>query len=143
MRIIVFIAAIFLSACATQPIPIADAVAVPTSRVYLPAATGVTYQIRIVRDVGRQGSACPTRIYLDGKSAGDIQPGEVLTLTVPAGRRLLGSSPSPDGGRLCTAFDSVSRYRHEVEVTADANEVRNYRLATSSSGDLRLDPTAF
>src|SRR5690554_3555010 len=136
-----FIAAL-LAACATTPITVQDATIVPPDRVYAPESTGDVYQIRITRDSGRRGSACTTRIYLNGINAADLEPAETVTLSVPAGRHILGVSQSPTGGRLCTGFDEVARSRHEIEVTAEAGETRNYRLATSHGG-FRLEPTAF
>lgn len=140
--IIAFSFAALLAACATTPTSVQDAAVVPSDRVYAPESTGDIYQIRITRDSGRRGSACTTRIYLNGNDAADLEPAETITLSVPAGRHIIGVSQSPTGGRLCTGFDEVARSRHEIEVTAETGEIRNYRLATSYGG-FRLEPTAF
>ena len=143
MRLIIaFSIAALLGACATTPTSLQGAIIVPSDRIYALEATGDIYQIRITRDSGRRGSACTSRIYLNGNDAADLEPSETVTLSVPLGRHIIGVSQSPTGGRLCTGFDEVARSRHEIEVTAEAGEVRNYRLATSYGG-FRLEPTAF
>lgn len=143
-RVVTFFSLVaVLSACATKPVASSDANPAPPSRVYISAATGETYQIRITRDAGFAGAGCPTRIYLDGKDAADLEPSETVVFTVSSGRHLIGASPSPLGGKMCSAFDAAARHRREVEVIAASGEVRNYRFSISASGVVALDPTAF
>ncbi len=137
------IAATLLSACATKPISSSDAIQAPANRVYVSAATGDTYQIRITRDAGFAGSGCPARIYLDGKDAADLEAAETVLFTVSVGRHMIGASPSPLGGKMCSAFDAAARHRREAEVAASSGETRNYRFSISASGVTSLDPSAF
>lgn len=134
---------IAIGACATKQVSTAEAVAVASERIYVGPATGDTYSVRIIRDAGFAGSGCMARIYLDGKDAADLEPGEAVVLTLATGRHIIGASPSPASGKMCSAFDAASRHRRETEVTGVIGETRNYRFSISASGDVSLAPTAF
>lgn len=132
-----------LSACATKQVSVAEAIPVASERVYGEPPKGDTYTVKVVRDKGYAGSACMARIFIDGKDAADLKPGEVVALTLSTGRHIIGASPSPASGIMCSAFDAAARHRREVEVSGITGETRIFRFAISVSGDISLAPTAF
>lgn len=132
--------ALMLAACATKPVNSASAPPVPPERVlWTDVADG--YQIRVTRDSGYNGSLCATRLYVNGKAAADIKPGETVAFAVTAGRNILGAGPSPIDGKMCTAFGSVESMRREVDASGNAGDKLNFRLAINL-GPI-LTPTAF
>lgn len=134
---------LLLGACATKQISIVEAIPVASERVYGEPPKGDTYTVKVVRDKGFSGSGCMTRIYIDGKDAADLKPGEVVALTLSTGRHIIGASPSPASGVMCSAFDAAERHRREAEVSGITGETRIFRFAISATGDISLAPTAF
>lgn len=131
-----------LTGCATKPPAAGAALPVPAARIaWANAADG--YSIRVTRDIGYSGSACATRIYIDGRSAADIEPGETVVFVVTPGRHILGASPSPAEGKLCTAGGSVERMRREVDASGEKGDSLSFRFGKGANGEPSITPTAF
>ena len=68
MRFVVVFIALSLTACATQPVSIYQASAVPSSRILAPqllSQAQYTGSLIIKRDTGFMGSACTIRVFVD------------------------------------------------------------------------------
>ena len=101
------------------------------------------YTIKVTRDAGLVGGACPTRIYIDGKNAADLRPAETVTFVVAEGRHILGGGPSPDAGGLCSGFKSSERYRRETDASGKQGDTLSFRFGLGANGEPSLTPTAF
>ena len=107
-----------LVGCSTHPVASNEAKPVPPDRVFAfqspsPTPTGM---LVVVRDEGLQGRGCPAAFYIDGQLVAHVRAGETMTLSVPAGNRILGVGPAGKG--LCTLADPAT-HRRETSVVVD------------------------
>lgn len=133
---------VFAVGCATRPVALSDAQEVPPDRVFgfqqsLDVPSG---SLVVVRDVGYTGSRCPMAFYVDGVLAAHIKTGEVTTLSVPAGNRILGAEPAGRG--LCTLGDETA-HRRETSHAVETGKQTKVRLALTHEGIIQVTPTAF
>jgi hypothetical protein len=137
MRFSAVFLALSLTACATHPVSIERASAVPLSRVLAPqwlAQAQYTGPLVIKRDSGFMGSACNIRVFVDGVPVADLAPSEKLELFVPLGEHIVAVT-SPNG--ICGGGVS------EAAVVIAAERQRILRIASGQSGDIYLQPSAF
>jgi hypothetical protein len=87
----------------------------------------------VKRDRGLSGSACSTRIYVNGKPVADIDPAEKVVLYLPEGEHILSAEPNGMCGGNMT----------EVKAVVKAGSQSNYRYGTSGNGSPSIYPTAF
>jgi hypothetical protein len=90
MRIIIaaFVSAIFVSACATEPIPFESARAIPQERILKPELTqkrDELIEVRFVRDQGHVCRFCTLKLSIESEPFAKIERGERLSIWVPAG----------------------------------------------------------
>ncbi|HEY7167236.1 MAG TPA: hypothetical protein VIB79_21920 [Candidatus Binatia bacterium] len=137
MRLLIAGLALCLAACATQPISIQQAAAVPAGRILAPQwlhPGQYTGSLVIKRDAGFMGSACTVRVFIDAVPVADLAPSEKVELFVALGDHVVGAT-SPDlfcgGGASETAVVIVPERQKIV------------RIAAGQSGDLHLQPSAF
>jgi type IV pilus biogenesis protein CpaD/CtpE len=127
---------IVLTGCATRPISNIAAIPAPMERIfdthYLQAIPG-TGEVIIKRDRGLLGSACSTRIFVDGRPVADIQTSEKIVLYLPEGNHIL--SAWPNG--ICAGGMA------EVKAVIKAGTHSSYRVSYGSNGDFTISPTAF
>ncbi|MGY2184643.1 hypothetical protein [Pseudomonas sp. SDO5591_S426] len=95
------LALIALAGCATSPTPPNRAENVPADELYgfQEKSPENSEKISVIRDTGFTGSGCDVLVYIDGKRAGKIGPGEKASFYVQPGIINLGSGPSGSG--LC------------------------------------------
>lgn len=125
---------VLLAGCATTPTPSESADPVPGDRLYAyQQNTGGEATLVVTRDNGFLGSACNTRLMIDGRLAAEIGPGETAKFYIPAGDVILGvNSNSVCGGGL-----------KEREAKLSAGMVKKFRISIDTSGSMDLSPTAY
>lgn len=128
--------AALLMGCATSPVPIKSSVVVPAERVlaYQKEAPG-TGTIAVTRDSGHTGSLCSVGLFVDGKVAALLKPGERVVLHVPAGSVVVGAAYQGSG--IC----GMGAERQERETTVTGGKAKSYRISTSGDGVLDILPT--
>ncbi|HHX8265426.1 TPA: hypothetical protein ACVOYJ_003770 [Vibrio diabolicus] len=132
--VIVFLA--FLSGCATTPVSIGNAHQISNSELLTEKfsnETNKTASLVIKRDKGFMGSACASRIYINGIAFADLDTSEYAVANVPAGRHII--SAQPNG--ICAGGLS------EIEAVLVSGEQRTYRVGMGTNGDYFIVPTAF
>ncbi|WP_339427323.1 hypothetical protein [Pseudomonas sp. RA_105y_Pfl1_P41] len=128
--------AALVAGCATSPVPMTNAVAVPPERV-------LAYQkdtpgkgtLSVTRDSGHTGSLCSVGLFVDGKVAALLKPGERVALHVPAGSVVVGAAYQGSG--IC----GMGAERQEREIMVTGGKVKSYRISTSGDGVLDILPT--
>lgn len=125
-----------MAGCATSPVPTKTAVAVPPERVlaYQTSSPG-TGTLSVTRDSGHTGSLCSVGLFVDGKVAALLKPGERVALHVPAGSVVVGATYQGSG--IC----GMGADRQEREAIVTDGKVKNYRISTSGDGVLDILPT--
>ncbi|WP_115930819.1 hypothetical protein [Pseudomonas sp. GV105] len=125
-----------VAGCATSPVPTKTAVAVPPERVlaYQTSSPG-TGTLSVTRDTGHTGSLCSVGLFVDGKVAALLKPGEKVSLHVPAGSVVVGAAYQGSG--IC----GMGADRQEREAIVSGGKVKNYRISTSGDGVLDVLPT--
>ncbi|WP_155416832.1 hypothetical protein [Chromobacterium violaceum] len=120
-----------LSACATQPVSFATARPVEPSKV-MDIGEG-SAQILVKRDAGMVGSACDTRIYVNGKLRALLGAGEVVRLRSNPGSVVIGAEPNGTfcGGNL-----------KEVAGVAEAEREARFRVLIDQSASMSVVQTA-
>jgi hypothetical protein len=137
MRSIAVLACLALTACATSPITINQATAVPTARVLAPqllSQTQYTGSLIIKRDSGFMGSACTIRIFVGATPVADLSPSEKVEIFLPLGEHIVvaTSNSSFCGGGVS-----------EAAVVIRPEQQNILRVASGQSGDIHLQPSAF
>jgi hypothetical protein len=133
-----FILVVFLTlaACATSPVTINQATAVPDSRILAPqflAQASNTGSLVVKRDGGFMGSACTIRVFVDAVPVADLQPSEKIEVFVPLGEHSVVVSPNGIcGGGISEALVVIMPERQRI-----------LRIASGQSGDIFLQPSAF
>ena len=137
MRFFAVFLALSLTACATQPVSIYQASAVPSSRILAPqllSQAQYTGSLIIKRDTGYMGSACTIRVFVDTVPVADLAPAEKVEIFVPLGEHVVGATPT---GALCGGGTS------EAAVVIRPESQKILRIASGQSGDIHLQPSAF
>lgn len=137
MRFFAVFLALSLPACATQPITIQQAAAVPSSRILAPqwlAQRPYTSSLIVKRDSGFMGSACTIRVFVDAVPVADLAPSEKVELFVALGEHVVGAVSN---GGLCGGGVS------EAAVVIRPESQKILRIASGQSGDIYLQPSAF
>jgi hypothetical protein len=97
MRFFAVFLAVSLTACATQPVSIYQASAVPSSRILatqLLSQAQYTGSLIIKRDTGFMGSACTIRVFVDTVPVAGLAPSEKVELFIPLGEHVVGATPT-------------------------------------------------
>ena len=137
MRFIIVIVALSLSACATTPISVDQASAVPASRVLAPqflSQAAYTGSLVVKRDSGFMGSACKVRVFLDAVPVADLGPSEKVELFVALGEHIVGATAT---GMICGGGVA------EATIVVKPEHLNVLRVASGQSGDIHLQPSAF
>ena len=88
MRSLLLFMILSLTACATTPLTINQATAVPDSRILasqLLAAVSNTGSLVVKRDSGFMGSACTIRVFVDAVAVADLKPSEKIEMYLSFG----------------------------------------------------------
>ena len=126
---------LLLTSCATRPISNAEAIHVPSEQILsrlLLEQKPKTGQVVIKRDSGIFGSACSSRVFVDGNPVADIGAAEKIVLYIPEGEHIF--SAWPNG--ICGGGMS------EVKAMVRAGSQSNFRIGYGSNGDFTINPTA-
>jgi hypothetical protein len=137
MRFFALFLALAPMACATQPVSIYQASAIPSSRILAPqllSQAQYTGSLIIKRDTGFMGSACTIRVFVDTVPVADLAPSEKIELFVPFGEYVVSATPT---GALCGGGTS------EAAVVIRPEHQKILRIASGQSGDIHLQPSAF
>ena len=137
MRIFAVLLALSLTACATRPVSIYQAAAVPSSRILAPqwlSPAPYTGSLIIKRDSGFMGSACKVRVFIDAVPVADLAPSEKVELFVALGEHVVGATSASSfcGGGASEAAVVIKPERENI-----------LRIASGQSGDIHLQPSAF
>jgi hypothetical protein len=136
MRFLAVFLSLALVACATQPVSIRQASAVPSSRILAPqwlSQARYTGSLVIKRDAGFMGSACTIRVFVDAVPVADLAPSEKVELFVPLGEHIVGATSNG----ICGGGTS------EEAVVVRPERQKILRIASGQSGDIHLQPSAF
>ena len=136
MRFLAVFLLMSLTACATTPVTVNQAVAVPNSRIlasqWLTQAPN-TGSLVVKRDSGFMGSACTIRVFVDAVPVADLGPSEKVELFVALGEH----SVVATSNGICGGGTS------EAAVVIMPERQRILRIASGQSGDIYLQPSAF
>jgi hypothetical protein len=128
--------ALSVTACATRPVTIYQAHAVPPSRILAPqwsSQAPYTGSLIIKRDSGFMGSACTIRVFIDAVPVADLAPSEKVELFVSLGEHVVGATSNG----ICGGGAS------EAAVVISPEGQKILRIASGQSGDIYLQPSAF
>lgn len=118
-----------LTGCATSVTPLGQATPVPKDEIFghQTKLQGPSGTLTVVRDSGLQGSGCDVVVYIDGKKAAKVGPGQRASFYLPVGRPDIGVGLADSG--LCAGMSvrSISG-----NVRADMDSV--YRISSDMSG---------
>lgn len=135
-KVLPLLAILFLAGCATKPVSNEAAQPVPEKQILnrdLLTEKENTGKVIIKRDSGFMGSACFSRVYLDGKEIADLDPAQKIELYPPVGRHIFSAWPKGAcGGGMS-----------EQEGMVESGKVIMYRIGYGTNGDYGIYPTAF
>ena len=134
--LVLFLMLLSLAACATTPLTINQAAAVPETRILAPqllAQASNTGSLVVKRDSGFMGSACTIRVFVDAVPVADLKSAERVELFVALGEH----SVVATSNGICGGGTS------EAAVVIMPERQRILRIASGQSGDIFLQPSAF
>ena len=136
MRYLAILLLFSFTACATTPVTVNQAAAVPAARILAPqliAQTSNTGSLVVKRDSGFMGSACTIRVFVDAVPVADLAPSEKVEVFVGFGEHsVVVSSNGICGGGTA-----------ETAVVIMPERQRILRIASGQSGDILLQPSMF
>jgi hypothetical protein len=119
----------FCAGCATTPIPVKEAKPVPADRVFrsssIPKNGNVT--VLFVRDTGFVGSGVYHHLFIDGRKAASLNPGEKIELVLPPGEHIFGVTPTdPFGNAIVNSIDQDLKpdRKYYYRLQTDGNDMR-------------------
>lgn len=122
-RVAALITALALTGCGTTPTPMADAKAVPSSRVLAKLATKTQTPaiLTVVRDSGLQGIEHVFELWVNGVKLAELRAGEFLSTPVDPGTtfleiRMFNVTGSVAPVQVETIFDSDKRYLYRAGI---------------------------
>jgi len=136
MRYLTILLLFSFTACATTPVTLNQAAAVPASRILAPqllAQASNTGSLVVKRDSGFMGSACTVRVFVDAVPVADLAPSEKVELFVALGEH----SVVVTSNGICGGGTS------ETAVIIMPERQRILRVASGQSGDILLQPSMF
>jgi len=131
-KILLVLAFIGLTGCATSAVEPGKAKPVPSDRVFLyqsPLKNGA--KLTVVRDSGFLGGGCYYGFYINGKRAASLDTGERADFTLPPGEWMLGMKGE---GKACIADD----FLNEREINIGEGQHKGVRLFADPSGNLDI-----
>jgi type IV pilus biogenesis protein CpaD/CtpE len=134
--LVLFLMLLSLAACATTPLTINQAAAVPETRILAPqllAQASNTGSLVVKRDSGFMGSACTIRVFVDAVPVADLKSAEKVELFVALGEH----SVVATSNGICGGGTS------EAAVVIMPERQRILRIASGQSGDIFLQPSGF
>lgn len=136
MRSIAALLFLSITGCATTPVTIGQAKAVPGNRILTPqllAQAQNTGSLVVKRDSGFMGSACTVHVFVDAVPVADLAPSEKVEVFVSLGEHSVVVTPNGIcGGGISETVVAIMPERQRI-----------LRVASGQSGDLYLQPSAF
>ncbi|HCM9594688.1 TPA: hypothetical protein N5O41_000927 [Enterobacter bugandensis] len=137
MKRIFILASIFIIAgCATKPVTNEQAKDVPAKQIInntLLVKKEGAGKVIIKRDSGFMGSACMTRVYVDGKEVADLDTAQKVTVYPTIGEHIFSAWPKGMcGGGMSEQSGKVTE-----------GDVLMFRVGYGTNGDFGIYPTAF
>lgn len=125
MRILIgALALALLAGCATSPTPSNEAKQAPASQLSAYQATPSGAYTAVIRDSGQTGSLCSMAVFIDGKQAAKLDPGQKASFYLPPDSVSVGAAHTGSG--IC----SVGAARVEREAI----------VKTARSGNTEFSP---
>ncbi len=128
ITIAIFLAAL-MAGCATTAISHKNAQLAPADRVFLAQNLPTEGNVRVlfVRDVGLAGSGVYQNVFIDGRKAVSLNPGEKVELTLPPGEHIFGVVPTDVFGT--NALNSIDQdlkpgRKYYYRIQTDGNSFR-------------------
>ncbi|HDZ2637218.1 TPA: hypothetical protein RSS34_004861 [Klebsiella pneumoniae] len=125
-----------ISGCATKPVTNEQAQNIPAKQIldssFFSKKEG-TGEVIIKRDSGVMGSACMTRVYLDGKEIADLDTAQKAVIYPKVGDHIFSAWPKG----MCGGGMS------EQSGTVIDGKTLMYRIGYGTNGDFGIYPTAF
>ncbi|AWS96465.1 hypothetical protein M5R23_05800 [Citrobacter freundii] len=132
----IILLAVLMVGCATKPVTNEQAKDVPVKQIIdntMLVKNDGTGKVIIKRDSGFMGSACLTRVYVDGKEVADLDTAEKVTVYPKLGDHIFSAWPKG----VCGGGMS----EQSGKVTESATLM--YRIGYGTNGDFGIHPTAF
>jgi hypothetical protein len=126
----------YLAGCAIKPVSTDKAKLVPPERIlnnqyFFPNKEKVNIVIK--RDQGHVGSACKTKVLVDGIPVASLKMSEKIVIYLTAERHILSSIPQGVcGGGIA-----------ELEVDLSAKKTATFRIGFDANATHRIQPTVF
>lgn len=125
-----------ISGCATKPVTNEQAQNIPAKQIldssFFSKKEG-TGEVIIKRDSGVMGSACMTRVYLDGKEIANLDTAQKAVIYPKVGNYIFSAWPKG----MCGGGMS------EQSGTVIDGKTLMYRIGYGTNGDFGIYPTAF
>ncbi|MGA9618981.1 MAG: lipoprotein [Serratia proteamaculans] len=136
-KVILAIAATaILSGCATDIVPVSQAIKAPPERIFKYQNTSKSdAAITVIRDSGLGGSGCFITVFINGERSARLDPKEKVTFHINSGAWIIGAAH--EGRALC----SVGKERQEREFTINPGEDKILRVYTDNNGNIDIKPT--
>jgi hypothetical protein len=138
MKLIVgALAVALLAGCATSPTPSDQAKQAPVSQLtaYQSKPSGAYGTLQVIRDSGHTGSFCSMAVFIDGKQAAKLDPGQKASFFLPPESVLVGAAYTGSG--VC----SIGADRVEREAVMKDGVLKKYRVFTGGDGQIDILPT--
>ncbi|MEL4014398.1 hypothetical protein [Dryocola clanedunensis] len=135
-KLLLALAIIGLSGCATEVVPPSKAIKAPSERIYkYQSEEKGNTSLTVIRDSGFTGGGCFASIYIDGDLVAKLNTSEKATFYLNSGDRAVGAVL--DGKGLCGANGE----RQERYISLNPQEHKYVRVFISSGGDMDIRPT--
>lgn len=122
-----------LAACATTPVPLAQARPVPQDRLYAFQKPAVqdSAVLLVIRDKGFLGGGCYYALYINNKLAARFETEEKARFYVKPGEVLLRYGRDPKGRSLC---GTLEKQWSTHETIMKPKEAKDFRLTIDQNG---------
>lgn len=126
-----------LAGCATSPTPSSEARQAPPSQLiaFQKKPSGSFGVLQVIRDSGHTGSLCSMAVFIDGKQAAKLDPGQKASFYLPPETVSVGAAYTGSG--IC----SMGTERVEREAAVKDGAVKKYRVFTGGAGQIDILPT--
>ncbi|KGU87189.1 hypothetical protein [Pseudomonas mediterranea] len=138
MKLFVGVVAVaLLVGCATSPTPSSKAVQAPAGQLsaYQAKPSGAYGTLQVIRDSGQTGSLCSMAIFINGKQAAKLDPGQKASFYLPPDSVSVGAAYTGSG--IC----AMGAERVEREAIVKDGTVKKYRIFTGGDGQIDILPT--
>lgn len=130
------LATLFISGCAIKPVSNDQAKPVPNKRILNPSylvADPSKVNVTIKRDQGHVGSACTTKILIDGTPVVNLRMSEKIVVYLSPEQHILSSVPQGIcGGGIA-----------ELQIDLSSKRTATFRVGMDANATHRIQPTVF